>query len=232
MSQFIAVTKPGCPACEETKPHLAKAESKIKKKVRFAHVNADEHPSVMEKYEIDAFPDFLYKNSRGQVHHMPWAGIPDVKKLVEWVDTVRGGDGGGGSVAETKPRGQCAQCGVDGHGVSPTVWGPPLWFVIHMVALMYPRHPTATERRETMNFFTGLADVLPCDYCKKHYVQELSTMDVRAFTSRDTLFAWTVAFHDSVSDRTHSTQPRKLLSEWRHHYKTLAYNAIRSRKTS
>jgi thiol-disulfide isomerase/thioredoxin len=228
MSQFIAVTKPGCPACEETKPHLAKAKSAIKKQVRFAHVNADDHPSVVEQYEVGAFPDFVYKNAQGQVHHMPWDGIPDVKKLVGWVEKIRSGSGSLG--AETKPRGECAQCGVDGHGVSPAIWGPPLWFIIHMTALMYPRNPTAKERRDTMNFFTGLADVLPCDYCKKHYARELSTMDARAFTSRDTLFAWTVAFHDSVSDRTQSTQPRKSLDQWRTHYKMLAYNAIRSRK--
>ena len=230
MSQFIAVTKPGCPACEETKPHLAKAKSAIKKHVGFAHVNADDHPSVVERYDVGAFPDFLYKNARGQVHHMPWDGIPDVKKLVEWVETVRRGSTSKDVDVNVTRRDVCAQCGVDGHGVSPKIWGPPLWFVIHMVALMYPRHPTATERRDTMAFFHGLADVLPCDYCKKHYTHELSTMDTAVFDSRDTLFAWTVQFHDSVSERTHSKQPRKSLEQWRRHYKTLAYNAIRVQK--
>lgn len=222
MSQFIAVTKPGCPACEEAKPEIVKAKSTIKKKVTFAHIDADVHPSALEKYEVQAFPDFVYKNAQGKVHHMPWNGMPTVTSIVEWLENVRKGKKV--TNTDTNAAAPCAQCG-NGHGVSPTVWGPPLWFVIHMVALMYSRKPTAAERLKTVKFFRGLADVLPCDYCKKHYAKELSTMDLAAFDSRDTLFSWTVKFHDSVSDRTHSDQPRHPEHYWRNHYKQIAYNA-------
>lgn len=225
-SQVIAVVKPGCPACEQTKPAIAKA----KKKVRFAEINVDEHPSAVEQYDVDAFPALLYKNSEGKVHHMPWKGVPTASSIIGWVEKVRKSIGT--SLAhqpQTASRQQqCTQCGPD--GVPPKQWGPPVWFVIHMTALMYPRHPTPKERLEMVDFFRGLQKVLPCSYCAKHFAKELSTMDPRVFNGRDSLFEWTVKFHNAVSDRTHNPQPRHDAAYWRHHYKKLVMKTLTARK--
>jgi hypothetical protein len=94
------------------------------------------------------------------------------------------------------------------------------------VALMYPQKPTAAERLEVVQFFQGLHKVLPCEQCQHHYAQELKTMDKAIFDTRDTLFEWTVKFHDKVSDRTHSTQPRHTVNYWRKFYKRAAERAI------
>ena len=226
-SQVLAVTKPGCPACEQTKPAISKAKSKVVKKVRFAEVDAERHPSAVQDLGVRAFPDFVYKNKEGVVHHMPWSGVPSATSIVRWVDDVRQGKTGDiGSVKKN----ECLQCGHDGQGVAPGVWGPPLWFVIHMVALMYPSAPSAAQRAETIAFFEGLQAVLPCAYCQKHFAKELSTMDRAAFKNRDSLFEWTVRFHDSVSERTHSSQPRHGVLYWRKYYKRLALRSVRARK--
>jgi len=221
-SAVIAVVKPGCPACDLTKPEIAKAK-KATKKVSFQQINADLRPSLVDDLSVQAFPDLVYKNSAGKVHHMPWpsSGMPDAGHIVNWIDGMRAGKSQQTSQTQA-PREACAQCGKDGHGVSPKIWGPPLWFIIHMVALMYPRLPTAAEKTKARNFFTGLQKVLPCDYCKKHFAEELKSMDPKAFASRDSLFAWTVHFHDKVSARTHSKQPRHSVEFWRNYYKKAA----------
>ena len=226
-SAVIAVVKPGCPACDTAKPALAKAAKRVR---GFVRVNADKNPGAVEDLQVAAFPDVVYKNSAGKVHHMPWKGTPNPTDIVEWVDQVRAGTAGtagaGAAARPAKRPGTCAQCGKDGHGVAPSVWGPPVWFTIHMVALMYPVRPTPAQRRETLDFFRGLQKVLPCDYCKKHFAKELSTIDRAVFASRDALFAWTVAFHDKVSARTKSTQPRQSVDYWRAYYKRAAMRAM------
>jgi thiol-disulfide isomerase/thioredoxin len=222
-SHVLAVTKPGCPACEETKPVLGKLKKAVKQ-VRFAEVNVDSHPSVMEKYNVEAFPDFVYTNRHGKKYHMPWKGVPQVTNVVRWVDDVKRGS------AQENPveKNECKECGAN--GISPRTWGPPVWFVIHIVALMYPRNPTASERQEMIDFFTGLQKVLPCASCKEHFAKELATLDPDTFRNRDTLFEWTVAFHDSVTERVsryhpEMAQPRRPVNFWRKHYKMMAFRA-------
>lgn len=215
-SAVMAVVKPGCPACELAKPELARA--------RIPKINADTDPQLVEKLGVEAFPDIVYTNSRGAVHHMPWPskGQPKAADIVRWTNSVRGGHT---PLPQQTRKTQCARCGPD--GVAPSVWGPPVWFAIHMVALMYPSRPTASQKREAKDFFHGLQRVLPCSYCQKHFAKELATIDPKVFASRDALFAWTVAFHDSVSDRTHSTQPRRSVQEWRDHYKRIALRSTK-----
>ena len=212
-SQVMAIVKPGCPACENAKPELKKLKKATP--LPFEQIDADEHPSVVDDLGIEAFPDFVYKNSKGAILHMPWPtqGAPTASRIVKWVESMRKNPGASSKNAKNG----CSQCAAG--GVPPSEWGPPLWFIIHIVALMYPRNPTAAEQYTMMKFFRGLQPVLPCDYCKKHFAVELKTMDKAAFASRDTLFKWTVDFHDSVSERTGSTQPRQSVSYWRDHYK-------------
>lgn len=218
-SQVLVVTKPGCPACEETKPVI----KKIKKKVSFAEINADSHPSVVEKLGVQAFPDFVYTNRTGKVFHMPWNGVPNVANVERWIDEAKRG-----SASSTPARkNTCKECGADGNGVSPRIWGPPIWYAIHTLALMYPRTPTATEKKEMKDFFFGLQKVLPCTYCKDHFAQELAGLDPDTFRNRDSLFEWTVAFHESVTQRVSKwhpemAQPRHTVNYWRKHYKLIA----------
>ena len=225
-SELIAVTKRGCPACEHTKPNIKKAQ----KFVPIQEIDADSRPDVVREWGTQAYPDIAYRAPDGTIHHMPWTGVPTVAKIVRWVnDNKKPKRQTTPRATGTAPTGAptCATCGP---GVSPAVWGPPVWFVIHMLALMYPQTPTKQERTEMKQFLSGLQKVLPCETCQRHFAQELSTMDPKVFESRDALFAWTVAFHDKVSDRTHSTQPRHPVTYWRNYYKRAAAATRRLKK--
>ena len=74
-SQVIAVTKQGCPACEQSKPAIQKAEKRVKK-VRFKGLDVDTHPDLVDKYNVQAYPEFVYTNRQGKLHKMPWTGVP------------------------------------------------------------------------------------------------------------------------------------------------------------
>lgn len=215
-SQALAVLKPGCPACKDTKPQISKAQLKI--------VDADAHPSIVEKLGVEAFPDVVYKNSQGTVHHMPWPsqGIPTASNIVAWIKDMKRGRKNVGPMNNAN---RCVDCS---NSVSPNIWGPPLWFVIHYVALMYPRRPSLEQRASAVRFFRELQPVLPCEQCRKHYLAELKSMDPRVFNTRKSLFTWTVDFHNRVSERTGSKQPKKSAKHWKLYYKNIAREAIKN----
>ena len=85
----------------------------------------------------------------------------------------------------------------------PDVFGPSLWFVIHITALRLPEFPTSADKKHFVSFYESLQHVLPCDGCRIGYKKMLEstkfgTKDVK---NRDTLFAWTVKIHNMVNAR-------------------------------
>jgi len=223
-SQVIAVTKPGCPACEETKPHIARAKKTVKR-VRFTDVNVDNEPEIVDALNVQAFPEFVYTNRQGKIHKMPWDGIPTPQAIVSWIDSVRTGSSQSSRTPKSNETGRCTDCAAGG-GVDPKQWGPPLWFVIHTTALGYPRNPTRAQKRDMQDFFKGLKDHLPCTYCKKHFAEELSRINSSVFQSRQTLFEWTVRFHNSVRKRTTGEDPQHSVAYWKRYYKRQVYNYL------
>lgn len=101
----------------------------------------------------------------------------------------------------------------------PKVWGPHAWIFIHTIASQYPNHPTADDKQKFKTFFTILSYVLPCTQCGMNmmtYIQQNYTAFLRAFDNRQSLFNWTVNFHNFVnsSERQQSRsnlQPKRTI---------------------
>ena len=96
----------------------------------------------------------------------------------------------------------------------PSVWGPPLWKVMHLMASNYDpvRRVGATGRRSSRDaykrFFDVLGDILPCGVCRQRYVrtrkgalQRLRTkFGVRSpYSSRDAMIRFAYLLHDEVN---------------------------------
>jgi len=222
-SQVMAVVKPGCPACEETKPHLK--QLKQLKRVRFKEVNVEEHPDVVDRLHVTGFPEVVYQDRHGQIYKMPWNGIPTSSNIRAWIEGIQKKQPQQQTGVTSNAMKRCTDCGSG--GIDPSVWGPPLWFLIHMQALMYPSKPTQLDKEKTMAFFDGLVQVLPCASCAMHYRTEMAGLDrKKTFSSRDALFSWTVDFHNRVSERTKNPQPRQGVAFWKRQYKRQLMQAI------
>jgi hypothetical protein len=77
-------------------------------------------------------------------------------------------------------------------------WGSHTWHAIHYVALGYPDDPGPQDVENYRTFFSMLGYVLPCKLCTGHYYENLKAIPID-LTSREALFAWTVALHNSVN---------------------------------
>ena len=89
--------------------------------------------------------------------------------------------------------------------VDPNRWGPAVWDAIHFVAAGYPVTPTDADVRAYGAFFRGLAGVLPCAPCRKHFAENIERLppDAALAAGRAETFAWTVAFHNVVNESLH-----------------------------
>lgn len=86
--------------------------------------------------------------------------------------------------------------------VSPNVWGPPTWALLHACAQGYSNTPTPEERRAFANLLDALPHVLPCTSCRNNVVKELAAMPYApALASTRAILEYVNALQNSVSAR-------------------------------
>lgn len=86
-------------------------------------------------------------------------------------------------------------------GIVPQIWGPYVWATIHLICLGAPERFNSGDAAAYRIFFENLPNILPCETCKEHLIQNLKNvpMDTAFNGGRDTLFAWSVKLHNQVN---------------------------------
>lgn len=111
------------------------------------------------------------------------------------------------------------------NGFSPELWGPSMWFMVHLVAATYPVAPTATDKAQAMAFYKSLQWLLPCMGCRLGYRaivgSDPTKLTSRVFASRQSLFKWTVDVHNRVNAKLKKPQN----SDWQAWYRE--YDGLR-----
>lgn len=105
-----------------------------------------------------------------------------------------------------------------GNGMMTTIWGPPMWHVLHTMSFNYPVNPSAEDKTNYREFVNSLKHVLPCGKCRMNLRRNLREVPLkqRDLASRDAFSRWMYKFHEHVS--------RMLGKE-----SGLSYNAVRDR---
>ena len=90
-----------------------------------------------------------------------------------------------------------------GNGITPLIWGPLQWQLLHMIASTYPENPTDIDKQNYYNYFLALGNVLPCQFCKHHFKQTLIAMNFNmgVFENQETLFRFVFDLHNTVNER-------------------------------
>ena len=88
-----------------------------------------------------------------------------------------------------------------GDGMMTSVWGPPMWHMLHTISFNYPITPTEEQKKHYYSFYISLQNILPCRYCRENLANNLVklplTMDV--FKSRDTLSRYVYTLHETIN---------------------------------
>jgi len=87
------------------------------------------------------------------------------------------------------------------NGMLTSVWGPSMWFTLHLISFNYPVKPTLKQKSEYYNFFKNLGNILPCSYCRKNYKKNIKTvkLTMNIMKNRNTLSLWLYKLHNEVN---------------------------------
>ena len=88
-----------------------------------------------------------------------------------------------------------------GDGMMTSVWGPPMWHVLHTISFNYPVLPTEKDKKHYMKFYSSLQNILPCKYCRDNLKNNLIKLPLtkEVFSSRNTLSKWVYDLHELVN---------------------------------
>ena len=86
-------------------------------------------------------------------------------------------------------------------GMLTSVWGPPMWHVLHTISFNYPIEPTKDDKDNYYNFFKNIKNTLPCKYCRINLNKNLKKvkMNKSIFKNRDSLSRWVYELHEEVN---------------------------------
>ena len=82
----------------------------------------------------------------------------------------------------------------------PSVWGPPLWLSLTIIALGYPKQPSYADKKAAKEFFEALPFLLPCAICRTHLKEHLTKHPISPHVDRrEDLFKYVVMLHNEVN---------------------------------
>lgn len=88
-----------------------------------------------------------------------------------------------------------------GEGMMTSVWGPPLWHVLHTISFNYPINPTNEQKKYYYKFYSNLKNILPCRYCRDNLKDNLTKLPLTkdVFKNRDSLSRYIYELHETVN---------------------------------
>jgi hypothetical protein len=88
-----------------------------------------------------------------------------------------------------------------GDGMMTSIWGPPMWHMMHTMSFNYPIKPTKEQKKYYYDFYNNLQNVLPCRYCRENLIKNFETLPLKAsvFKNRDSLSRYVYNLHELVN---------------------------------
>ena len=86
----------------------------------------------------------------------------------------------------------------------PHVFGPPLWFILHVSSFNYPDNPSTVVKKNMEYIIKGLPVLIPCQKCKEHatqYIEKNIDKISEIVSSKKNIFEFFVDFHNYVNQR-------------------------------
>ena len=87
------------------------------------------------------------------------------------------------------------------NGMLTSVWGPSMWHTLHVISFNYPIHPTPKQKKNYLNFFLSLKDILPCKYCRENFTKNIKKvpLNMKTMKNRHTLSRWLYDLHEEIN---------------------------------
>jgi len=118
-------------------------------------------------------------------------------------------------------------------GLDPTVWGPHFWFVLHTMALTYPRNPNEVVKKKYYDFLYNLPLFLPVSDIGNNFSALLDKYPVTPYLdSQPSFVKWMHFIHNKINLlllKPEITQEAALVAYYEH-YKPKAVKTVEERR--
>ena len=89
------------------------------------------------------------------------------------------------------------KCNMD---LDMNVWGPHYWFIIHTVAMTYPKIPGLTTKKRYYRFYQELPYFLPHKTSRKEFTEIIEKYPIMPYLdSKESLIKWTHFIHNKMN---------------------------------
>jgi hypothetical protein len=86
-------------------------------------------------------------------------------------------------------------------GLKTNLWGPPTWVLFHSIAFSLKEGKIEEDKKtELRKFYSSLAVLLPCSFCRVTYNELCDIYKVQLNTRKD-LILWTYHIHNMVNTK-------------------------------
>jgi hypothetical protein len=105
-----------------------------------------------------------------------------------------------------------------GDGMLTSIWGPPLWHVLHSMSFNYPVNPSKDDKTHYKELILNLRWTLPCGKCRANLLCNLKKLPIKSshMKSRDSFSKYVYNLHELINKMLGKTNE-------------LTYNDIRER---
>jgi len=120
------------------------------------------------------------------------------------------------------------------------LWGPRLWYFIHMSSYMYQDNSSSDTKKKYFELYSILIPkIIPCKYCKEHYINNLDIHKLKkSLHTKEKIIQWSIDMHNNVNsikgkniytfnecNKIYNKVNHKVLFELlRYYYNTSSYN--------
>lgn len=81
-----------------------------------------------------------------------------------------------------------------------SVWGPHLWYVLHIMSYHSPDNMTKEIQKTYHTFYYNVRWIIPCVICKRHYTDNLyKNPPEKNCTSRNKMIDWMISMHNKAN---------------------------------
>ena len=88
-----------------------------------------------------------------------------------------------------------------GDGMLTSVWGPSMWFYLHIMSFNYPINPTCEDKTNYRNFILNLQNTLPCKYCRENLKKNFKVHPLKYchMKNRDSFSRYVYDLHEVIN---------------------------------
>lgn len=86
-------------------------------------------------------------------------------------------------------------------GMLTTVWGPPMWHVLHTMSFNYPVHPTEKTKKRYFEYIQLLRYTLPCGKCRENLKRNFKKLPLhmKHMKSRESFSKYVYDLHELIN---------------------------------